>query len=57
MKIGSISGEGGYWFLTPCYRTRQASLHFKLWAQLKEIAPTISTPWCVVGDFNVVLYK
>ena len=29
----------------------------KLWMSLKEIAPSISAPWCVVGDFNVVLHE
>jgi len=28
-----------------------------MWCDLHAIAQQVSYPWCILGDFNVVLYK
>lgn len=36
------------------YANCYARIRAELWDHLNAIAPTISTPWLIVGDFNIV---
>ena len=47
---------GGSWLLTACYGRPQSSLRSVLWNDLRLLATSVHIPWCVIGDFNVVLY-
>ena len=54
MEVSSYGGSS--WFLMACYGRPQPSLRVVLWSDLRSLAPTLLGPWCVVGDFNVVMF-
>lgn len=41
------------WFLTVVYASPKPAVKANLWKELEE--PHISAPWCIIGDFNLVL--
>ena len=43
-------------FIIACYARPQASLHIKLWQEIRRISMMMQNAWCVVGDFNSLLY-
>ncbi|XP_056688387.1 uncharacterized protein [Spinacia oleracea] len=43
-------------FLTVVYGLHTVDTRKHLWHDLSLLAHSITSPWCVVGDFNVVLY-
>lgn len=45
------------WFLSVIYASLQQGLHEHLWDQLIAFSSSIVGPWCVGGDFNIVLYE
>lgn len=48
--------QGG-WFLTIVYAHPQERKRLELWEELQLIKHNVTAPWCVVGDFNSVLYE
>ena len=52
-----ISPHGGSpSLLTACYVCPQPSLRSVLWNDLHSIATLVHNHWCVIGDFNAVVY-
>ena len=48
-----ISAQGGsHWLLTACYGRPQPSLRAALWYDLHSLASLVSSPWCMLGDFQ-----
>ena len=56
IHIQVSSHIGGRWLLTACYGHHQASLRVHIWDGLRSLKQTVSDPWYVIGDFNVVMY-
>lgn len=44
------------WALTVVYASRQAHLRDLLWEELERFRDQCDLPWCVVGDFNTVMF-
>lgn len=44
-------------YISFIYALNHESQRFHLWHELKTIAARMTTAWCVLGDFNLVLYK
>ena len=52
-----VSSHGGApWYLTSCYGYPQAFLLSALWEGLRIVASLVRGPWCIVGDFNVIVF-
>lgn len=45
---------GASWYLTVVYASPTPSIRRYLWEDLRRLS--IKTPWCIIGDFNVVMY-
>ncbi|KAJ8419350.1 hypothetical protein Cgig2_015351 [Carnegiea gigantea] len=43
--------------VTFVYGMNKEQQRLPLWTDLMDIARTMSSAWCVIGDFNAVLYK
>ncbi|XP_019438842.1 PREDICTED: uncharacterized protein LOC109344534 [Lupinus angustifolius] len=56
MKVDTIgrSGGGESWTRTVVYGSPNFSIMNTLWEILRSIAEGMTTPWCLMGDFNVV---
>lgn len=46
-----------HFFITFVYGMNQDHQRLKLWQDLQDIASQMTGAWCVLGDFNSVLYK
>ena len=51
-----VDQNGVHWFFSPCYGRPQGSLRSELWQGLRTLSQTVNGPWCVAGDFNVVMF-
>ncbi|KAJ8422489.1 LOW QUALITY PROTEIN: hypothetical protein Cgig2_000558 [Carnegiea gigantea] len=45
-----------HFYLTFVYRDNQDGQRHHLWAELEQIASDVEDAWCVMGDFNSILY-
>lgn len=45
------------WFMTVVYTSPQPGPRIKLWEELCQFGANINHPWCLAGDFNVVLHE
>ncbi|XP_057418408.1 uncharacterized protein LOC130712598 [Lotus japonicus] len=55
-KSDSVGFSGG-WILTVVYASPQERRRIELWEELTSFKDQVMGPWCVVGDFNSVLYE
>ncbi|KAJ4847785.1 hypothetical protein Tsubulata_003331 [Turnera subulata] len=46
--------NGPRWFFTAVYASPRASVRDSLWRELSCLAGTMSDPWLLAGDFNVI---
>ncbi|KAJ1390971.1 Endonuclease/exonuclease/phosphatase superfamily [Sesbania bispinosa] len=54
LKLLNVGGTT--WHLFICYASPQEYIRHSLWEELVAYNSSLTEPWCVMGDFNTVLY-
>lgn len=45
------------WHLTGFYGNPETSKRYESWQSLSKIIEYVKAPWCVVGDFNEIIFQ
>ncbi|KAJ1404644.1 Reverse transcriptase zinc-binding domain [Sesbania bispinosa] len=54
LKLSDSNGK--IWCLTIVYASPNEQIRHELWEELSSFVDGLSIPWCVMGDFNSILY-
>ncbi|KAJ1404587.1 Zinc finger, CCHC-type [Sesbania bispinosa] len=57
IHLNLFNDNSGYWFLTIVYASPNEQNRYELWEELINFGAELIDPWCVMGDFNTILYE